>query len=86
MQRFATYLRMNMSRDPETNTRVMSPEDVPPVLDETGLTGRYDIILNADSHEDWSAMLEHQLGLKVELRKVPREIIVIDSAVKPSGN
>jgi len=75
-----------MSRDPETNTRVMSPEDVPPVLDETGLTGRYDIILNADSHEDWSAMLEHQLGLKVELRKVPREIIVIDSAVKPSGN
>jgi len=85
IQRFTTYLRMNMFRDPETNTTV-SPLDVPPVLDETGLTGRYDIILNADSHEAWSATLEHQLGLNLELRKVPREIIVIDSAVKPTEN
>jgi uncharacterized protein (TIGR03435 family) len=85
IQRFSTYLRLNMMRDPETNTTV-GLQDVPPILDETGLTGRYDIILNADSHEAWSATLEHQLGLKVEVRKVPTEIIVIDSAVKPSGN
>jgi uncharacterized protein (TIGR03435 family) len=30
--------------------------------------------------------LEQQLGLKLVPRKVPTEVIVIDSAAKPSGN
>jgi uncharacterized protein (TIGR03435 family) len=35
---------------------------------------------------DWFAMLPNQLGLKLEARKEPFEVIVIDSAVKPAAN
>jgi uncharacterized protein (TIGR03435 family) len=56
-----------------------------PILDQTGLASR-SIALNTDPQEDWSAALEHQLGLKLERRKVPTEMIVIDSAARPSAN
>ena len=60
--------------------------DIPPVLDQTGLSGTYDIVVDIGGEDGWPALLAHQLGLKLELRKVPTEIIVIDSAVKPAGN
>jgi uncharacterized protein (TIGR03435 family) len=44
------------------------------------------VILRIDTHEDWASLLERQLGLKLELRKVPMDMIVIDGASKPSGN
>jgi uncharacterized protein (TIGR03435 family) len=83
---FADRLRIMMSRDPVTETFV-SIQDVPTILDETGLTGRYYIDFDADPHaEAWSATLEHQFGLTLNLRKAPTEIIVIDSVAKPSVN
>jgi uncharacterized protein (TIGR03435 family) len=85
LQIFVDRLRMMMIRDPVTETFV-GIQDVLPILDKTGLAGRYVIVFNANPQEDWSATLEHQLGLKLEQRKVPMEMIVIDSAVKPSGN
>ena len=35
---------------------------------------------------DWAAILDRQIGLKMEIRKVPVETMVIDSASRPGGN
>lgn len=69
-----------------------------PVVDFTGLDGKFNFKLswNPDDTQpaparDASApsiftALQEQLGLKLESRKVPVEVIVIDSASKPTGN
>lgn len=64
-----------------------------PVLDETGLTGLYDLNLDFTVDENMSAegprifeAVQEQLGLKLEGRKGPVEVIVIDHMEKPSGN
>ena len=57
-----------------------------PVLDETGLGGSYDLILNMRSRKDWLANFEQDTGLKVELRRISSELVVVDSARKPTGN
>jgi len=70
-----------------------------PVVDKTGLTGIYSIkltytsnyIANRDSVPELSDIsvfqaLEEQLGLKLEARKEPVEILVVDRVEKPSGN
>jgi uncharacterized protein (TIGR03435 family) len=72
------------------------PGDRRPVLDQTGLTGRFDFSIEiADSNPDnpvetkraaertvtdpgFPAMLASQLGLKLEARTAPGEILVID--------
>jgi bla regulator protein BlaR1 len=63
------------------------------VVDQTGLSGRYDFVLhwNPDTDEDstepsLSTALHEQLGLKLEPRKGPVPTLVIDSAAKPSEN
>lgn len=64
-----------------------------PVLDETGLTGAFEITLDwaSDSGGDpvgpsiFTAVQE-QLGLKLESRRSGVEILVIDHADKPSEN
>jgi uncharacterized protein (TIGR03435 family) len=64
-----------------------------PVLDATGLTGLYDLNLDFTVDENLSAegprifeAVQEQLGLKLEARKAPVEVIVIDHIEKPSGN
>ena len=60
-----------------------------PVMDATGVEGAYDIKLQWTADELQSAVfpaLEEQLGLKLEARKVPKEVIVIDSVQKPTMN
>ncbi len=74
-----------LTRDPITDTFV-GIQDVLPILDKSGLAGRYYIAFDIGTHEDWPSALEHQLGLKLDWRMVPTEIIVIDNAAKPSGN
>jgi uncharacterized protein (TIGR03435 family) len=81
------------------------------VVDRTGLTGKYDFILQWTPDEGESPMLssavggapnlqpqpdpngpslsmalQDQLGLKLESKKGPVEIIVIDHVERPSGN
>jgi uncharacterized protein (TIGR03435 family) len=67
-----------------------------PVLDKTGLTGKYDYKLEyspEDSQPDADptgpsifTAVQEQLGLKLEAAKGPVEIVVIDHIGKPSGN
>jgi uncharacterized protein (TIGR03435 family) len=77
-----------LSRKPEIGGRL--------VVDETGLTGKYDFELTwspqnsaADAGDDAGgpslfAALQEQLGLKVEDRKSPVDCIVIDHVEMPS--
>jgi len=64
-----------------------------PVLDKTGLAGMfaYKLDFNPNNTSDsdipsMSTALQDQLGLRLEPQKAPIEILVIDSAEKPSGN
>jgi uncharacterized protein (TIGR03435 family) len=57
-----------------------------PVIDATELKGDYDVVVNSEPGHDWFAMLPGQLGLKLEARKMPFGVIVIDGAVKPAAN
>ena len=65
-----------------------------PVLDKTGLTGKYDFKLTWASDDIQTdsnapslfAAVQEQLGLKLESGKRPVEVIVIDHVEKPSGN
>lgn len=59
-----------------------------PVIDRTGVSGRYDFAVRALDREeslpfawDWG-----NLGLKMESRKIPAHAIVVDHIEKPSPN
>ena len=53
------------------------------IADRTGLHGAYDISLRLDQHNDWPEILEHQLGLTLQLRSIPVEVWTVDRASLP---
>ncbi len=74
-----------------------------PVVDFTGLQGRFDFTLSWTPDEDLKPLapasgstvssgptvftaLQEQLGLRLESRKVPVEVLIIDSVQKPIAN
>jgi uncharacterized protein (TIGR03435 family) len=69
-----------------------------PVVDKTGLKGRYDVAISmakyipqsgdrADPVSIIQTALEEDLGLKLEARKMPLDYLIVDHAEKvPSGN
>jgi uncharacterized protein (TIGR03435 family) len=67
-----------------------------PVVDQTGLMGRYDFLLKWSPDEAQSSDLnappglftaiQEQLGLKLEGVKAPVDVIVIDHVERPSAN
>jgi uncharacterized protein (TIGR03435 family) len=71
----------------------LDPQIGRPVLDTTGLTGRYDYTLSAwgsgaadpNSPSIFTAV-QDQLGLKLESAKAPIEVWVVNSAERPSAN
>ncbi|MDE3194727.1 MAG: TIGR03435 family protein [Acidobacteriota bacterium] len=86
------YQLENCTLEPLTN--VLQSDR--PVIDKTGLTGRYDITIFAtppykmrDSSVPGDIALEdaiRQLGLKLEARKEPVEVLVVDRIEKPTAN
>lgn len=61
------------------------------VVDRTGLTGGFDMDLKwtpdeLGTNSELFAALQEQLGLKLEAIRAPVEVIVIDSAARPSEN
>jgi uncharacterized protein (TIGR03435 family) len=69
-----------------------------PILDRTGLTGRYDFKLTwTPDDAQGSSMppneapplytaLQEQLGLKLSATKAPAEVYIVDHVEKPGGN
>jgi uncharacterized protein (TIGR03435 family) len=58
-----------------------------PVVDFTGLTGRYDLALDWAPTDPIFSAIEEQLGLKLEARKLPLEVLIVDHADKmPAAN
>jgi len=65
-----------------------------PVIDQTGISGEFDVTLDfADPAKPESdapsitTAVQDQLGLKLELRKIPVDVLVVDHAEKvPSAN
>ena len=59
-----------------------------PVVDQTGLTGDYDFALSREGDDMYAAVPDamEKFGLKLEMKKVPTEVIVIDSVEHPSEN
>jgi uncharacterized protein (TIGR03435 family) len=67
-----------------------------PVVDETGLTGRYNFVLKWTPDESNTSdpnappgiftAVQQQLGLKLEPTKGPADILVIDRVEMPSPN
>jgi uncharacterized protein (TIGR03435 family) len=56
-----------------------------PVLDKTGLTGRYDFTLTgALSAQSLPALLHEQLGLNIEPAVAPTDVIVVDQLQEPT--
>uniref|UniRef100_Q020C7 Peptidase M56, BlaR1 n=1 Tax=Solibacter usitatus (strain Ellin6076) TaxID=234267 RepID=Q020C7_SOLUE len=57
-----------------------------PVIDKTGLTGVYEITYELrpepgmDMFKLWQQVLQGQLGLKLESRKAPVEVLILDNA------
>ena len=59
------------------------------VIDRTGLKGGFDMDMNwipdeLGTHTDLFGALQLQLGLKLEPTKAPVDVLVIDSAEKPT--
>ena len=59
-----------------------------PVADQTGLTGDYDFALSWEGDDMYSGVPDavEKFGLKLEMKKVPTEVILIDSVERPSEN
>ena len=69
-----------------------------PVVDQTALSGRYDVTLrwtpddtppapdNANSAPSFFTAIQEQLGLKLESRKGPVQVLVIDQLTQPTDN
>jgi len=68
-----------------------------PIMDQTGLAGRYDFNLrwsfeemeassNPNAAPGLFTAVQEQLGLKLEAVRAPADVVVIDKVERPSAN
>lgn len=95
MRQFADLLaiKVSMPAPSRPDQPVIAGGPPMPVLDKTGLAGIYDFSvdirpeLGTDGFTLWQRALEEQLGLKIESRRGPVPVLVIDEALKvPTAN
>jgi uncharacterized protein (TIGR03435 family) len=95
MRRFADFLAVQLSipilDDPAQPARAGGPAI--PVLDRTELLGVHDLTidvksaLGTDSFSLWQRALRDPLGLRIESRRGPLEVVVVDEAARiPTAN
>ena len=97
----ASFGGRNLTMQAIIDSLVIAPNDPRidrPVLDQTGLTGQYDFIVNYwpqwnitapppdDAGPSLFEALKQQLGLKLEDTTAPLETLVIDQIEEPSAN
>lgn len=96
MRQLANFISIGLSIptvDDPTRPAIASGAPVP-VLDETGIEGNFDISVNlrpddsgGDSFTRWQRALRGELGLKLETRRAPVELLVVDHAERmPTAN
>ena len=59
------------------------------VVDQTGLTGRFDVDLkwtDSDEGPSFLTAIQEQLGLKLDSQRGPVDLLVIDSAERPTDD
>jgi uncharacterized protein (TIGR03435 family) len=71
-------------------------QDGKPVVDQTGIAGRFDFTLkwwpdrwgiaSANAEPVLGTAIQEQLGLKLEAVKAPVDVIMIDHVERPSAN
>jgi uncharacterized protein (TIGR03435 family) len=69
-----------------TLSRLDNGPDARPVVDKTGLTGNYLFFLQWGADEDFRDGVAQVMGLRLEPRKAPIEVLVIDHIEKPDAN
>jgi uncharacterized protein (TIGR03435 family) len=70
-----------------------------PVLDKTGISGRFDVLLDFDVYSvrgqtpppdfdkpSLEKALQEQLGLKLESQKLPMPVLIVESVQRPTQN
>ena len=80
---------------PEFALMLLSSVDRP-IVDQTGLTGRYDFQLkwtiddadgtDPDAPPGLFTAIQEQIGLKLEPVKAPADVLVVDSRERPGAN
>ncbi len=89
MRQFADLIGIQLSipegDDPSRPT--MGSTTPLPVTDKTGLTGPYDFYLPLGPGVDLPSLLREQLGLRLDNRRGPVEVLIVDSALQtPTAN
>jgi uncharacterized protein (TIGR03435 family) len=87
----AIQLTIPMVSDPTVISRATGPPI--PVVNQTGIQGEFNISVDlkpdqgTDAFTVWQRALKEQLGLRLESRKGPVDVLVIEHAERiPSGN
>lgn len=72
----------------ETLTNALAIMLRAPVVDQTELTGDYDFSLSWEGDDMYSGVPDavNKFGLKLEMKKVPTEVLVIDRVERPQDN